>query len=399
MKFAFVMHNLVRGNGQGRIQYEIVRHALSLGHSLTLFASRVDPSLVEAGAEWVHVSESARLPNLLSGYSFAAAADRILSKQRIDFDIIVAAGFTMRGPHDVSICQFVHGAWMRSLFHASRAQRGPLAWYQWLYSRCNSRWERQSFSAARKVVAPSQRTVDELIGIGVPQAKIELINNAVDLEEFHPGKVSRPSLGLPDGKPTALFCGDIRTPRKNLDTVLKALAQVSGVHLAVVGDTRRSPFPQMARSCGIADRVHFLGFRRDVAEIMRACDFFVFPTRYEPFGNVVLEAMATGIPVIVSAAAGAAEVLGDADPDCRFIHAGEERGGIVWTKAGAILQNVEDVDGLGAIMRCFAEDPDQLRQRGSAARRIAENHSWQKMAEQYLELFESLAPGRAALIA
>jgi glycosyltransferase involved in cell wall biosynthesis len=386
MKIAFVMHNLIRGDGQGRVQYEIVRYFLDQGHEAVLFADVVAPELVERGARWIKVPKTPSRPNLFGIHRFASAADRALARVGEKFDAIFAAGFTMWGAHDLSTCHFVHGSWIASPAHVSRSQRGPTGWYQWLYSRCNARWERRSYSAARRVVAISQRIRDELVGIGVPAGKISLIYNGVDLEEFKPATVSRVAFNLPADVPMALFVGDIRTRRKNLDTVLKALLLTPAVHLAVVGDIMRSPFPSMARELGIANRVHFLGFRRDVADITRACDFLAFPTRYEPFGSVVLEAMATGIPVIVSAAAGAAEVLGDPDSSRPNPYPGQNPGDITFTEAGAILGDAEDAEGLAAIMRCFADDPERRRQRGRAARRIAEGYSWQRMAESYLEL-------------
>ena len=114
--------------------------------------------------------------------------------------------------------------------------------------------------------------------------------------------------------------------RKNLDTVLQALVGASGVHLAVVGAREGSPYPALAERLGVADRVHFLGFRRDMAQIMQAVDIFVFPSRYEPFGIVVLEAMASGVPVILAATVGAAEVV---TPDCGVVLPDPEDAG--WT--------------------------------------------------------------------
>ena len=374
MKIAFVMHNLIRGNGQGRIQYEICRHVLEQGHEAVLFADRVAPEIVEWGARWIPVSQAPRRPNLLGVYHFAGAADRALARSHEQFDAIVAAGFTMRGRHDLSICQFVHGAWIRSPVHVSRVQRGPRAWYQWLYSRCNTRWERQSFSMAEKIVAPSRKIVDELLGIGIPSGKIELIYNGVDLQEFQPGKVSRASLGLPEDGPLALFCGDIRTPRKNLDSVLKAVAQVPGLRLAVVGEASRSPFPAMARELGIADRVHFAGYRSDVARFMQACDLFVFPSRYEAGTLVLIEALASGLPVVTARTAGGCEIMGK---DC-----------------GAILEDPDDVSSLATAIDRFIRDPAARAAASRAARATAEHYGWKQMAAQYLALLEAAAASR-----
>jgi glycosyltransferase involved in cell wall biosynthesis len=377
MKLAFVMHNLIRGNGQGRIQYEIVRHVLGQGHQVVLFADRVAPEVVEWGAQWNYIPQSPRRPNLPGVYRFAAAADRALQRVRNDFDLVVAAGFTMRGPHDLSICQFVHGAWMRSPVHVSRIERGPKAWYQALYTRCNANWEQQSFAAARMVVAPSLKIRDELLSIGVPGEKIEVIYNGVDLEEFQPGTSSRASLGLPEGVPMALFAGDIRTPRKNLDSVLKAVARVPNLHLAVVGAADRSPFPALARQLGIEARVHFVGFRTDVARFMQACDLFVFPSRYEAGTLVLIEALASGLPIVTARTAGGCEIM---TPEC-----------------GEILEDPDDVHVMAkAISRLLLVDRGRTP-RCPASRAVAERYDWRNMAAQYLELFENLGASRHLL--
>ena len=83
-----------------------------------------------------------------------------------------------------------------------------------------------------------------------------------------------------------------------------------------MGGTAGSPYPELARSLNLENRVHFLGFRQDVPDLMKAADFLVFPSRYEPFGLVVLEAMATEIPVITVATTGTTELV---TPDCGFV--------------------------------------------------------------------------------
>lgn len=366
MRIAFVVHNLIRGNGQGRIQYEIVRYALARGHQVTLYADRVADELVREGAQWVQVRQKPRRPALVGEYTFASAADRAIAPHRARFDVICAAGFTMRGPHDVSLCQFVHAAWMQSPVHVSRVQGGPRAWYQAAYTRLNSKWERASFSAARVIVAPSEKIRRELTSVGIP-TPVEVIYNGVDLNEFRPGAIDRASLDLPTGVPLALFVGDIRTPRKNLDSVLRAMVRVPQARLVVIGAVEGSPFPEMAKSLGVADRVYFQGFRNDVARYMQACDLFVFPSRYEAGTLVLLEAMASGLPVITARTAGGCEVM--------------ENG------SGVVVEDPDDVNAIGNAMAKFLGSEEERKQASVAARRTAERYAWSAMASQYIDLF------------
>ena len=104
---------------------------------------------------------------------------------------------------------------------------------------------------------------------------------------------------------------------------------------------------------------------------MRACDLFVFPTRYEPFGLVILEALASGLPVVTSAVAGAAELL---TPAC-----------------GIALADPEDAARLADAVRRLLADRPALGRMRRAARAVAERHRWGSMAGQYLQLFREFA--------
>jgi glycosyltransferase involved in cell wall biosynthesis len=369
MKIAFVAHNFVRGNGQGRINYEIVRHALRFGHSLTLLADQVTPELLDLGATQIRIRQRPRRPNLLGVFTFAAFADQVIERIRRDVDVVVGAGFTLRRRHDVNLCQFVHGAWIRSPVHVARLRGGWYGQYQSLFTRRNALWEKQAYDAADVVVAPSNKIRDELVSIGVPSENIRIVYNGVDLDEFCPGTADRTSLGLPQSVPLALFCGDIRTPRKNLDSVLRALTVTPQVHLAVVGSVEGSPFPEMATRLRIADRVHFAGYRTDVNRFMRACDLFVFPSRYEAGTLVLIEALASGMPVVTARTAGGCEIMPSA--------------------AGVILDDPDDIPGLQKAIQRFSADPILRSAASRAAREAAEQHSWLSMSEHYMDIFDA----------
>jgi glycosyltransferase involved in cell wall biosynthesis len=365
MKLAIVTHNVLRGDGQGRVLYELTSHALKQGCEVMLVADRVDQAVIDAGAQWTPVHPIVGRPLLLKVWDFARRADRLVPALQDRGYLVVGNGFTLRRPHDVSIAHMVHAAWT-----ATARLAGPVSpwrrWYQDLYTRKNVVWEKQAYDAAKRVIAVSSQIRQSLLDIGLPADRVDVVLNGVDIEEFHPGTEDRSALSLPTDVPLAIFVGDLRSPRKNLQTMLKTLPGLPGVHLAVIGGLEGSPFPALAAELGLSDRVHFLGRRTDVARLMRASDFCLFPSYSDAFGLVILEAMASGLPVLASSTAGASELVSEA---CgRVIAPDDEQ---AWKRAMADL----------------AANPSRRRSMGIAARAIAENHSFTHMAGQYLELF------------
>ncbi len=237
-----------------------------------------------------------------------------------------------------------------------------------MYGKLNSYWEKQAFKNTDLVIAVSEKIRQDLMEIGVPRSRTEVIHNGVDIDEFMPGHLDRKQWGLPEGVPLALFAGDIRTSRKNLDSVLKAVKNVPDLHLAVLGGTDGSPYPAMADELELSDRVHFLGFRKDVAQVMRAVDFFVFPSRYEACTLVLMEAMSSGLPVITASSAGGAELV---SPDCGFV-----------------LADSEDLEQLTEYLQALTQNPEQRIVMGKASRQLAEQHLWVSKAKLYIDLFE-----------
>ncbi|MNX65907.1 D-inositol 3-phosphate glycosyltransferase [compost metagenome] len=154
-----------------------------------------------------------------------------------------------------------------------------------------------------------------------------MLHLGVDVERFavQEAPALKRSLGLDATKTLALFVGRIER-RKGVDVLVEAFAaaaaKVSGLHLAVAGgDTMTAPDGKSLREhlasrltgAGVAHRVHWLGPRdhRELPELYAGCDFFVAPSRLEPFGLVYLEAMAAGRPVIGCAAGGVPEIVQD----------------------------------------------------------------------------------------
>jgi glycosyltransferase involved in cell wall biosynthesis len=380
MKICIVTPAVICGDGQGRANYEVTWEALRRGYEVTLIASRVAPDLVDHDRlTWINPSMDSLPSALLKEIMFDWRSQDWLRKHSQEFDVIQSYGAITQFPTDINTIQFVHGGWIQSPVHTSRILKGHRAAYQWVYSALNAQWEKSALKQAKAVIGVSEKIREELIEIGVPAEKTHVILNGADLEEFRPGPADRTALQLPENVPLALFAGDIRTSRKNLDTVLKSLVQVPELHLAVVGRLAGSPYIKMVEELKLGDRVHFLDFRRDMADIMRAVDLFVFPSRYEACTLVLMEAMASGLPVITASSAGGAEVV---TPDC-----------------GYVLSDSEDVLTLAQHLRDLVTD-ETLRQRlGSAARQIAESHSWIGKAKEYVDFFERFVAQQKSVIA
>ncbi|MDX2229169.1 MAG: glycosyltransferase family 4 protein [Leptolyngbyaceae cyanobacterium bins.349] len=373
MNICLVTQTVAKGNGQGRVNYEITLGAIQRGHRITLLSTSIAPELQNHHQiEWIPISVKGWRTQLLRDLAFAYHSARWLKQHRLELDLVAVNGGITWERGEVNMVHFVHSAWLQSSVHISRLRRDFYGMYHRVYSFLHSRWERKVCREVNRVIAVSQKVGKELAAIGVPQERIQVIINGVDLQEFSPGKISRNQLGLPEEIPIAFFAGDIGNPRKNLDTILYALQRVPEVHLVVLGSTEGSPYPFLASQLEISERVHFLGYRKDVADLMRSSDMLVFPSRYEACTLVILEAMASGLPIITAETTGGCELV---TPDC-----------------GVVLADSEDVEALACALAKLANDRLLRLEMGRKARAIAEKYSWESMAQSYIMLFEELNP-------
>jgi len=368
MRFGIVTPHVRFADGQGRVNFEIAAEVVRQGHEVLLFAEKVDDTVLSLPRCFMVLSPSPNwLPSrLLRDPVFAWRTDLRLRDATNRCDALLANGFVSWGRSDVNAVHFVHGSWIHSPAHPWQLQHNMRSFYQVVYSRVNATLEKRVLRRCCRVVAVSAKVRDELIRIGVSAQRIEVIVNGVDAEEFHPGPPERARFGLPNAATMALFAGDLKTPRKNLETVLRAMSEVPELHLAVAGRTEGAVYPALARSLGLHGRVHFIGFQTDMPSLMRSVDLFVFPSRYEACSLVLLEAMASGLPVIAAHTAGGAELI---TPD-----------------AGTILDDSEDYHALAAAMRPIVMNVSCRQAMAKAARQHALNHSWRSMAARYVDL-------------
>ena len=363
--------------------------------------------------------------------SFARAVQGLMAQGYFD---IIQAHERIPGCSVFRAGDGVHAAWL------DRRARvlGPLArWAQRL-----SPFHRQVLAAEKAVLShPSLQAVicnSELVAgeleryYGLPREKIALIYNGVDTDVFHPGlsdqyrALVRAEYGIPTDAPVFLFVGS-GFARKGVPTLLRAFAalslrtalrQAQGERegkfqgerggkaqserdgklqderegkvqderdvkeepwLVIVGaDRKRRAMERLAARLGIADRVLFTGPLPDVRPWYGAADAFVLPTLYDPCPNAALEALACGLPCLVSDACGAAELL----------TSGEN---------GAISDPL-DVSALATHMAdlsfALADSGKRLAMR-HAARQAVEGLTLPRMADALLSLYQRLLAERS----
>ncbi|ASV99620.1 glycosyltransferase family 4 protein [Paraburkholderia aromaticivorans] len=378
MRILIVTHVVRKNDGQGRVNYEVALAALAAGHSVTLLAAEAAPELVQhPHVRFVQVATS-RLPTKLLQYQmFAWRCGAWIRAHRDEFDVVHVNGFIAWARADVNAAHFVHDGWYRCGFYPFRLLHNLYHAYQVIYTLLNIVCEKWAFRHAEVIVPVSQKVAGEVRALGIGSARVQVIHNGVDVGEFTPGAPERACFNLPQAPFMLLFAGDLRMSRKNLDTVLHALVRTCPeVHLAVAGILHNSPYPALVESLGLTQRVHFTDMVMDMPALMRSVDAFVFPSRYEPMGLVLLEALSAGLPVITVRTAGGAEVIA--------------RG------SGIVLDDPNDAAALAVAIEHLAREPDYARRLGLAARAVAGTLSWQAMAARYLSVYEQVHARRTA---
>jgi glycosyltransferase involved in cell wall biosynthesis len=185
-------------------------------------------------------------------------------------------------------------------------------------------------TGAQIVIANSEYTAEGMRAVS-GRGRLRVVYNPVNLAEFDPSRVdrraTRTQLGLAEGAFVLAVIGQI-TPWKGQHDAVGILAQLRQVqrdaHLLIVGEPKfvsaatrydnRAYYDEMQgiiRAEGLEDRVHVLGERADVPAIMGALDVLLVPSWEEPFGRVVVEAMALGLPVVATSIGGPAEIITD----------------------------------------------------------------------------------------
>ena len=190
-------------------------------------------------------------------------------------------------------------AWMNRA--ARFAPRGD--WV--LVGRLGGYYDLGYYRRCRHLVGNTRTLAEWIRGQGWPASRVHhLPNFAPDLSGAAPAV-----LPVPPGAPTVLAMGRLHR-NKAFDVLIRALPRLPGIHAAIAGTGPEGEgLAALARGEGVADRVHWLGWREDQAALLAACTALAVPSRHEPLGNVVLEGFSAARPVVACAADGPRELI------------------------------------------------------------------------------------------
>ncbi|GAI64408.1 unnamed protein product, partial [marine sediment metagenome] len=233
-------------------------------------------------------------------------------------------------------------------------------------------------NSPKALIVVSQSMKREFIRHYGNAENIIVIPNGVDLKIFNPANrlFYRDSLreryGISRSEPVLMFAGG-DWERKGVPYIIEALSLLPrpDVKLVVVGSGDKKFYGQLAELKRVRGRIIFVPHSSNLWEYYAASDVFVFPTIYEPFGLVIIEAMASGLPVITSRVAGAADLIID---------------GV----NGLLLRAASDVNDLAAKIELLLSNAELRKAMGERARVTAEKFSWDQVAQKTLGVYHTV---------
>lgn len=289
--------------GAERYAANLCRELVSLGHQVWVLAEKFDPKI---HPDLIYVPIKVNHSTSWSkNYSFNKNSQEALKGLNADLVLALSRSY----PADAfRVSDPLHRFWMKvrypGRFHRflqtlNPRHRAILNLENQILDPANTRMIITNSALSKKIIREYYDYPDE---------RIHVIYNGVDHEQFFP--LIKPS---EKGRPTQLLFVGQDFKRKGLADVIRALAIVrdrgGDCSLRVIGRDRPAPYRALAIELGIGAYVHFEGPTKMIQAAYRAADLFVFPTHYDPFANVCLEAMACGLPVITTTTNGASEVI------------------------------------------------------------------------------------------
>lgn len=253
------------------------------------------------------------------------------------------------------------------------------------------RWLRRTLAPSISRFVPVSEDLDRWLcqDIGIAADKVELIRNGVDTTRYRPREADEQEAGQREFAPEdATLIGSVGRldAVKAFDTLIAAVAELNQIapacnpHLVIVGDgPERAALDARIDALGVADRVTLAGLRHDIDEILPNLDIYACSSIAEGISLTLLEAMASGLPIVATRVGGNPELVVDGQTG-RLVPAGNSQ-------------------TMAAALRGLAESPEELTKMGHAAReRVCERFSLETMNAGYTDLYARLLGSKASTV-
>lgn len=370
MNIAIVYPELSRTGGIERASTELALGAAGLGHEVHFYGVRNQIPDTH-GVKFRRVKIISK-PHSFALASFALSASNAIANS--NHDIVQSFGNIVGC--DVITAHSCHLAGLESIDPRAEEVEGTST--NWgVADRIRVWLERRNYAGRkyRHVIAVSEGVKQELTShYDVPPHDITVIPNGVDIQAFSPESnrlrrnQARSRWGIAESEHVVLFVGN-EFGRKGLKFLIGAMGILPDLplKLVVVGRENPVPYMQLASSAGLADRVLFVGAVDDMPGVYAAGDIFVLPSAYEAFPLALLEAAASGLPIIVTRVHGASDLIKNGENGF-FV----ERESYALADAISMLLHNRSLAG----------------RLGQNARATAEKYSWMRMVHRTLEIYE-----------
>jgi UDP-glucose:(heptosyl)LPS alpha-1,3-glucosyltransferase len=359
------------GGGTERDLLSTAQILAAAGHQVTIYADEVRSHRGDLTVRRVAVLPLGRALRFLSfGLRAARLARRDGAEMVVSFARAINADVMRSG-----------GSAHESYVRAARQWQSPVmstAMRLSPYHRVQIALERASFKSfnLQCAIAVSELVRHDLVKtFGLPPSKVVTLYNGVDLNRFVPNldrslaRKMKAEFGIAETASAVAFIGH-GFARKGLAFLLAAWPLVDSRTCLVVagGDRAAAAYRRRATQLGVGHRVIFLGPRADIDRLFTAVDAMALPSLFEPFGNVVMEAMAAGLPALCSKQTGAAELI---PPELQEL----------------VIEDPTDVEELARRVNLLVRLPGDASR---LAREAAEHYTWERYGTELLSIISDL---------
>lgn len=384
LKIALLLDKFLPSRGGERYFFGLAQALAQRGHEVHVFATKVEDTAPLSYE--VHLVPVVGYPRSLRILSFWRNSARALSA--FDFDIVhgvaQSVAVNVLNPHGG-----VEQAYLRQEFASIRSPyyRAYKLLKRYLsprhYLEVGLQRRQYRSSSLKRVIAISTMIKRDVIArYGFPEEKIAVVFNSVDLDRFHPRnrdlhrRKTRARLGFDDATLLLLFAGN-NFRLKGVETLVRALAsliqrsQQRKYHLLVAGRGHTGRYTRLARRLGVADKVTFLGAVEGMEAYYGACDIYVHPTFYDSCSLTVLEALASGLPVVTTRFNGASDA-------------------ILSDEGGRVIDDPADAVELARAIELYA-DAERRERASKVARSWMEEHTPERNVEETEKVYYEVA--------